>query len=167
MDNYSKKTATFIAVLFVFMTIVGLASAVHHWLLVFGPKVDLFASLAIVVIGAGFIARNRGRNRAKECAVNMGLMYVSLFLEPIMGVVCFAIGMGLYIFEWVCWDKRYRNGSVGCYCRWMTYSISVLSFLLAGNLVLLYKHLVFPAIPVSLSVLWLVMIFRLSLKLRH
>lgn len=169
MSNYSKVTrpATVVAVMFVFMAFVGLGMAIHRFLMDFDPKLDLIFSLGCVVIGAFALAKNHGRNRAKECATNFGLIYISLFMEPVSRMFCFFIGIGLYVYEWLRWEKECRFGSIGCYSRWMTYNILILSFLLAGNILFFLKYSVDNIILGCVTVLWLAMIVRLSLRLKQ
>ena len=163
-----KKANVVFAAWFVFTALLGLFAACHRMVADTDLRLDFVGTLAVIVIGAYYLAKVPAQNRAKECATCLGLMYFSFAMreDTVSMPILFAIAIGMYIFEWTQWEKNSRNGDVEIYSRWMTYNILLFSFVLGGAVVLALKNLVVWAIPAIMSVLWLAMIVKLSLKLR-
>lgn len=161
-----KKINIIVTVISIFLVLVGLSFAVQRLLMNLGLFWQIVANFAILASGIYFIDQNRGDNRAKEIATIMLLLYASLLL-PHDGYLAFnVIAVALYFYEWRKWEKSYRKNNTGCYSRWMTYNIMLLSFIFGSNILSFWEQSTSPIGLIGIAALWLAMSVSLALKLR-
>lgn len=166
MRKFLDKVATAIVVFIVFAFFVGLLMVGHQLLIGESYAFDMLIAVVAAVILARSIPRH-DESKAKECMVTQLMMYIAMFMPSATAIICYAIGLILFIFTWIMWEKEHKNLHMEIYSRWMVCNLFMLSFIISSGIVLLIRDMI--AIPVLVSTtigLWLVMILRLSSKLK-
>lgn len=167
MKRFLEKARITFWVIFVFMGMLGLSISCHQLFIGVSNFADWTATLGIIAIVAYFIQGTRHYNYAEGCLVGHFGMYMAVFLAPLFMALVYCLAVLMFVSLWISYERYYKEPSED-YSRWMVYNILLLGFTLGAQIVVMMKGMVeIPAIIGSTVGLWLMMIVRLSLRLKE